>query len=140
MKQTKPWSLQFLTLPKRRPHQHPLCISCFPNPTNVTKYITVFVFTTVTKLAYLCKSQNLAFSNIFNCSLTSCFLDPNIFLGLLSSDTCNLHSPLKIRDLPHSYRLRAKEETSEVLHLEHSSVWCGNLDSAEIRSEVSGKF
>jgi hypothetical protein len=37
-------------------------------------------------------------------------------------------------------RLRAKEETSEVLHLEHSFVWCRNLDSSEIRSEVSGKF
>jgi hypothetical protein len=37
-------------------------------------------------------------------------------------------------------KIRAKEETSEVLHLEHSFVWCGNLDSSEIRSEVSGKF
>jgi hypothetical protein len=27
-----------------------------------------------------------------------------------------------------------------VIHLEHSFVWCGNLDSSEIRSEVSGKF
>jgi hypothetical protein len=37
-------------------------------------------------------------------------------------------------------RLRAKEETSEVLHLEHSFVWCENLNSSETRSEVSGKF
>jgi hypothetical protein len=36
--------------------------------------------------------------------------------------------------------LRAKEETSEVLHLEHSFVWCGNLDSSEPRLEISGKF
>jgi hypothetical protein len=44
-------------------------------------------------------------------------------------------------DSPHQQiRLRANEETSEVLHLEHSFVWCGNLDSSEIRSEVSGKF
>jgi hypothetical protein len=28
----------------------------------------------------------------------------------------------------------------EVLHLEHSFVWGRNLDSSEIRSEVSGKF
>jgi hypothetical protein len=37
-------------------------------------------------------------------------------------------------------RHRAKEETSEVLHLEHSFVWCGNLDFSEIRSDVSRKF
>jgi hypothetical protein len=37
-------------------------------------------------------------------------------------------------------RLRAKEEISEVLYLEHSSVWCGNLDCSETRSEVPGKF
>jgi hypothetical protein len=37
-------------------------------------------------------------------------------------------------------RLRAKEKISEVLHLEHSFVWCGNLDSSESRSEVPGKF
>jgi hypothetical protein len=36
--------------------------------------------------------------------------------------------------------LRAKEEISEVLHLEHSFVWGGNLDSLETRSEVLGKF
>jgi hypothetical protein len=27
-----------------------------------------------------------------------------------------------------------------VLHLEHSFVWCGNLDSSETGSEVPGKF
>jgi hypothetical protein len=37
-------------------------------------------------------------------------------------------------------RLRAKEETNEVLYLEHSFVWCGNLDSSETSSEVPGKF
>jgi hypothetical protein len=37
-------------------------------------------------------------------------------------------------------RLRAMEEISEVLHLEHSFVWCGNLDSSETGSEVPGKF
>jgi hypothetical protein len=37
-------------------------------------------------------------------------------------------------------RLRAKEEISEVLHLEHSFVWYGNLDTSETRSEVPGKF
>jgi hypothetical protein len=37
-------------------------------------------------------------------------------------------------------RLRAKEGISEVLHLEHSFVWSGNLDTLETRSEVPGKF
>jgi acyl-CoA thioesterase len=37
-------------------------------------------------------------------------------------------------------RLRAKEETDEVIHLEHSFVWWGNFDSLETRSEVPGKF
>jgi hypothetical protein len=35
---------------------------------------------------------------------------------------------------PQQIRLRAKEETNEVLHLEHGFVWRGNLDSAETRS------
>jgi hypothetical protein len=30
---------------------------------------------------------------------------------------------------------KAKEEISKVQHLEHSYVWCGNLDSSETRSE-----
>jgi hypothetical protein len=37
-------------------------------------------------------------------------------------------------------RLRAKEEISEVLHLKHSFVWCGSLESSDTRSEVPGKF
>jgi hypothetical protein len=36
--------------------------------------------------------------------------------------------------------LRFKEETSAVLHLVHSCVWCWNLDTSESRSEVPGKF
>jgi hypothetical protein len=37
-------------------------------------------------------------------------------------------------------RLKAKEEISEVLHLEHHSVWCRNLDSSGSKLEVPGKF
>ena len=33
-----------------------------------------------------------------------------------------------------------EEETSEVLHLEHSFVWCSNLDASGSKSETSGKF
>ena len=36
--------------------------------------------------------------------------------------------------------LTFKEETSKVLHLEHSTVWCSNLDTSESRSELPGKF
>jgi hypothetical protein len=39
--------------------------------------------------------------------------------------------------------LKYKAETNEVLHLEHSVVWCRNLDTPEsifLRSEVAGKF
>jgi hypothetical protein len=36
--------------------------------------------------------------------------------------------------------LKFKEEASKVLHLEHSFVWCWNVDTSENRSEVSGKF
>jgi hypothetical protein len=36
--------------------------------------------------------------------------------------------------------LKCKKETSEVLHLEHSFIWCWNMDSSQSRSEVSGKF
>jgi hypothetical protein len=44
------------------------------------------------------------------------------------------------KTLHQQIRLSAKEETNEVLHLEHSFVWCGNLDSSETRSEEPGKF
>jgi hypothetical protein len=37
-------------------------------------------------------------------------------------------------------RTLVTSEASDVLHLEHSFVWCGNLDSSETRSEVPGKF
>jgi hypothetical protein len=33
-----------------------------------------------------------------------------------------------------------KEETSIVLHLEHVSVWCCNLDISKSRSEIPGSF
>jgi hypothetical protein len=36
--------------------------------------------------------------------------------------------------------LKFEEETSEVLRLEHSSVWCWNLDAPSNRSETPGKF
>jgi len=35
---------------------------------------------------------------------------------------------------------RFEEEASEVLHLEHSFIWCGNLDAPGSRSETAGKF
>ena len=36
--------------------------------------------------------------------------------------------------------LTFKEETSKVLHLEHSFVWRRNLDNLESRPEIPGKF
>ena len=33
-----------------------------------------------------------------------------------------------------------KKETSKMLHLEHSFVWCRNLDTLESRSIIPGKF
>jgi len=36
--------------------------------------------------------------------------------------------------------LKFIEETGEVLHLEHSFVWCWNLDTSESRSGVYWKF
>ena len=36
--------------------------------------------------------------------------------------------------------LKFKEETSEVLHLEHTIIWCWNLDTSENRSQIVGKF
>jgi hypothetical protein len=36
--------------------------------------------------------------------------------------------------------LKFKEETSEMLHLEHGFVWCWNLDASGSRSEISVKF
>ena len=36
--------------------------------------------------------------------------------------------------------LGIEEETSEVLRLEHSFIWCRNLDASDSRSETPGKF
>jgi hypothetical protein len=36
--------------------------------------------------------------------------------------------------------LKFKEETSEVLHLEHGIIWCWNVDGLESRSETPEKF
>ena len=36
--------------------------------------------------------------------------------------------------------LKFRKETSKVPHLEHSSLWCWNLDSLESRSEIPGMF
>jgi len=36
--------------------------------------------------------------------------------------------------------LKFNEETSEVLHLEQSYVWCWNLDASASRSEKLGNF
>ena len=36
--------------------------------------------------------------------------------------------------------LEFKREISQVLHFEHSTVWCSNLDTSESRSEIHGNF
>jgi hypothetical protein len=36
--------------------------------------------------------------------------------------------------------LKFKEEDGEVLHLEHSFLWCRNLDTSESISEISEQF
>jgi hypothetical protein len=36
--------------------------------------------------------------------------------------------------------LKFKKETSKVLHLGYSFVWCWNLDTSERRSEIPEKF
>jgi hypothetical protein len=36
--------------------------------------------------------------------------------------------------------LKGKEQTSTVLHLEHSFVWCWNLDTSERSTEMPRKF
>jgi len=36
--------------------------------------------------------------------------------------------------------LQYKEQTSKLLHLEHSLVWCWKLNTSESRSEVPGMF
>ena len=36
--------------------------------------------------------------------------------------------------------LKFEEETSTVLQLKYSCVWCWNLDTSASRSEIPGKF
>ena len=40
----------------------------------------------------------------------------------------------------HQTGLKFKEETIKVLHVEHSTVWCWNLDTWESRLETPRKF
>ena len=48
----------------------------------------------------------------------------------------------RVKRIPFSPKigLKFKEETTAMLHLEHSFVWCWNVDILVSRSEVSGKF
>jgi hypothetical protein len=95
-----------LNITKEASSQHSFCISYFQNPIHYMKYTLHFHYC---NNADLYKSQSLAFCNILDCSLTSCFLDPNTCLDLLSSYTFNLHSHLKIRDhVLHSYKIYSK--------------------------------
>ena len=41
---------------------------------------------------------------------------------------------------PKQYGIKLKDETSEVLRLEHSSLWCCHLDTSESRSVIRPKF
>jgi hypothetical protein len=50
------------------------------------------------------------------------------------------HSKRKKGSFHQQTGLKFKEETSKVLHLEHSFVWYSNLDTSESRSEITGKF
>ena len=36
--------------------------------------------------------------------------------------------------------LKIEEETSKMLHLEHSFIWCLNMDASGSRSETHQKF
>ena len=36
--------------------------------------------------------------------------------------------------------LKFKEETSKIIHLEYNFLWCWNLNTSEIRSQIPGKF
>jgi hypothetical protein len=38
------------------------------------------------------------------------------------------------------HRLKCREETSEVPHLEHSTVWCWNVGTSQNRPQIPGKF
>jgi hypothetical protein len=42
--------------------------------------------------------------------------------------------------LCHQTGLKFKEETNKMLHLEHSFVWCWNLNTSESRSEIRRNF
>ena len=52
----------------------------------------------------------------------------------------NQHSKVRRNSFLQQIWLKFKEETSKLLHLERSFVWCWNLDTSESRSEITGKF
>jgi hypothetical protein len=75
------------------------------------------------------------------------FLNYHITLNDISIHSCvtlNTYKENSVfqqeEDSLHQQIRLAKEESSELLQLEHSFVWCGNLDSSEARSEIPGKF
>jgi len=55
-----------------------------------------------------------------------------------SITTTNQHRTRSLFD--QKLGVKCKEETIKVLHLGHSFVWCGNLDSSESRSELLRTF
>ena len=67
--------------------------------------------------------------------------------GMISNDaryTCDIKSMIVMAkaafNRKKTFITSKMEETSEVLHFEHSTVWCWNLDTSESRSEILGKF
>jgi hypothetical protein len=78
--------------------------SLSPIPSQWPAHYRLLYFDVLTILDDMYKSQRPSLCNILNCSLTSSFLDSNIFLSILFSNTCNLYSFLKARDhISHLY-------------------------------------
>jgi len=63
----------------------------------------------------------------------------NVHVKLNPGMSCQMRFQQEGDSFHQQTELKFREETSKVLHLEYSFVWCWNLDPSESRSEVPGK-
>jgi len=79
------------------------------------------------------------------CGIFKLLLDCMITNNIRNTSEINpeLHGKSSIQQYENSFhqkrRIKFKEETNKLLHLEHIFVWYWNLHTSEIRSEIPGR-
>ena len=93
MSEASKWSLSF-----RFPHQNPVYISPLPQTCYVSRHLILLDFITRTIFGEQYRSLSSSLCSFLHSPVTSPFLDPNIPLSTLFSNTLSLCSSLNVSD------------------------------------------